>query len=177
MSYLGISEFDQSFDPLFISPVDSVFNPNQAQYYNEMNNSLKSLSRPVNEQLKQIQVNTYYYKRYKSENNILYVVIGILILIILVTIIRNNNPFFDDVSYSIIIGIILAGLLIFIMSSIWKLFYKDQLNYDETDYGIMSSDNIVSGSNDSNSSDCNRTTFNTRDISFNVSDLKNLISF
>ncbi len=177
MSYLGISEFDQSFDPLFISPVDSVFNPKQAQFYNEMNTSLKGLSKPVNEQLKQIQVNTYYYKRYKSENNILYVVICILILIIVISIIRNKYPFFDDVSYSIIVGIILVGLLIYIVSSIWKLFYKDKLNYDETDYGYMSSDNIVSGSNEDNSSECDRTSYNDTDISFNVSNLKNLIFF
>lgn len=177
MSYLGISEVDQSFDPLFISDVDSVFNPNQAQFYNETNASLKDLSKPVNEQLKQIQVNTYYYKRYKSENNILYVVIGILILIIVVSIIRNNYPFFDDLSYSIIIGIILVGLLIYIVSSIWKLFYKDKLNYDEIDYGDMSSDNIVSGSNDNNSSECDRSSYNNMDVSFNVSNLKNFISF
>ena len=177
MSYLGISEFDQSFDPLFKSDVDSVFNPKQAQFYNEMNTALKDLSKPVNEQLKQIQVNTYYYKRYKSENNILYVVIGILFLIILISLIRKNYPFFDDVSYSIIVGIILVGLLIYIVSSIWKLFYKDQLNYDEIDYGDMSADDIVSGSNKYNSSDCNRTSLNNTDISFNVSDLKNFISF
>jgi hypothetical protein len=177
MSYLGISEFDQSFDPLFESDVDSVFNPKQAQFYNEMNTSLKDLSKPVNEQLKQIQVNTYYYKRYKSENNILYVVIGILVLIIVISLIRNNYPFFDDMSYSIIVGIILAGLLLYIVSSIWKLFYKDKLNYDEIDYGDMSSDDIVSGSNDNNSSECDRTSYNDTDISFNVSNLKNLINF
>ena len=67
MSYLGISEFDQSFDPLFISQVDSVFNPNQARFYDQVNDSLKDLKRPVNDQLKQIQVNTYYYKRYKHK--------------------------------------------------------------------------------------------------------------
>lgn len=179
MSYLDISEFDQSFDPLFISDNDSVFNPKQAQFYNEMNASLKGLSKPVNEQLKQIQVNTYYYKRYKSENNILYVVMIILVLIIVLSLIRKNYPFFDDVSYSIIVGIILVGLLLYIVHSIWKLFYKDNLNYDETDYGNMSSHNIISGSNDNNTSisGCNRSTLTNTDISFNVSNLKNLISF
>jgi hypothetical protein len=177
MSYLGISEVDQSFDPLFISEVDSVFNPKQAQFYNEVNDSLKSLTQPVNEQLKKIQVNTYYYKRYKSENNILYVVICILVLIIVLSLIRKNYPFFDDVSYSVIVGTILAFLLIYIVYSIWKLFYKDQLNYDEHDYGNMSMNTITSGSNDSNSSECNRTTLNNIDISYNVYNLKNLISF
>ena len=177
MSYLGISEFDQSFDPLFISDVDSVFNPRQAQFYDEVNDSLKELNKPVNEQLKQIQVNTYYYKRYKSENNILYVVISILVLIIILSLIRRKYPFFDDISYSILVGIILAILLIYIVFSIWKLFYKDNLNYDEHDYGSMSSDNITPGSTDYNSSKCNRTTLNNIDLSYNVSVLKNLINF
>jgi amino acid permease len=177
MSYLGISEINLSFDPLFISDVDSVYNPKQAQFYNETSDSLKKLTKPVNEQLKKIHVNTYYYKRYKSENNILYVVIAILILIIILSMIRKKYPIFDDTSYSIIVGIILAILLIYIVYSIWKLFYKDELNYDEYNYGTMSSDDITSGSNDYNSSECNRSTSNNRDISYNVTNLKNLVRF
>lgn len=176
MSYLGISEFDQSFDPLFISDNDSVFNPNQAQFYKEINASLKTLNKPINDELKQIQVNTYYYKRYKSENTILYVTIAVLFLVIILSLIRKNYPYFDDNSYSIIVGAILAILLIYIVLSIKTLFYKDELNYDEYNYGYMSSDDVSSGSNSSNTSDCNRSTSKNTDISYNVSQLKNLLN-
>jgi amino acid permease len=171
MSYLDISVIDQSFDPLFASPDDSVFNPNQARFYNEMNNSLKTFSKPINEDLKQIQVNTYYYKRYKSENQILYFTIVILFIIIVLSLIRKKFPYLDETTYSIIVGIILAFSLMYIMYCIWKLLYKDKLNYDENDYGHMSLDDTSAGS----TGECNRSTLTTSDISYNVSNLKNFL--
>jgi hypothetical protein len=175
-TYLPISNIDPNFDPLFISDNDSVFNPRQANFYHEMNNALKSFNKPINEQLKQIQVNTYYYKKYKAENQILYFTIAILILVIIISIIRKNYPYLDDTSYSIIVGVILAFSLIYIVYSIWYLIYKDELNYDETDYGSMSLDDITSGSNMYNSSECNRSTSTNSDISYNVAKFTQLLN-
>jgi len=174
MSYLGISSIDQSFDPLFASVDDSVFNPNQSRFYSEINDSLKSFSKPINEDLKQIQINTYYYKRYKSENQILYFTMLILIIVIVLSFIRKNYPYFDDNAYSVIVGIILAFSLMYIIYCIWKLFYKDNVNYDENDYGYMHSDNNNNSSADL-SSECNRSTLTNTDVSYNVSHLKNLL--
>jgi len=172
MSYLGISSIDQSFDPLFASPDDSVFNPNQSRFYNQMNDSLKTFSKPINEELKKIQVNTYYYKRYKSENQILYFTILILVIVIILSLIKKKYPFFDETAYSITVVIILAFSLIYIMYSIWKLLYKDNLNYDENDYGHMSLDNINSGGS---TSECNRSSSTNSDVSYNMTHLQNLL--
>ncbi len=88
----------------------------------------------LNEHLKQVQVNTYYYKRYKSENRLLYFIMFICFIIISIALIKRKMPFFDDLSYSIIVGIILGLSLLYIGYNIYLLMHKDNINYDEDDY-------------------------------------------
>lgn len=94
--------------------------------------------RHFNEDLKQIKVNTYYYKKYKSENEILYFIMFMCFIIISISLIKKKILFFDDLSYSIIVGIIMALSLLYISHSIYILFHKDNLNYDEDDHAMTS---------------------------------------
>lgn len=94
--------------------------------------------RYLNEDLKKVQVNTYYYKRYKSENQILYFIMIMCFIIISIALIKKKLTSFDDLSYSIIVGIILALSLFYISYSIYLLTYKDEVNYDEDNYPYTS---------------------------------------
>lgn len=94
--------------------------------------------RHLNEDLKKVQVNTYYYKRYKSENQILYFIMFVCFIIISIALIKKKLRSFDDLSYSIIVGIIIALSLFYIAYSIYLLTYKDEVNYDEDNYPYTS---------------------------------------
>lgn len=101
-------------------------------------------NRHLTEDLKKVQVNTYYYKRYKSENQILYFIMFICFIIISIALIKKKVTSFDDLSYSIIVGIIIVVSLFYISHSIYLLTYKDELNYDEDNYPYKMYD--ISGS-------------------------------
>ena len=58
-------------------------------------------------------------------------------------------PFFDDLSYSIIVGIIMGLSLLYISYSIYILIHKDHVNYDEDNY-TFNSKSITNGKNDVN---------------------------
>jgi hypothetical protein len=94
--------------------------------------------RHLNEDLKKVQVNTYYYKRYKSENQILYFIMFVCFIIISIALIKKKLISFDDLSYAIIVGIIITLSLFYISYSIYLLTYKDEVNYDEDNYPYTS---------------------------------------
>ena len=97
-----------------------------------------NINRHLNEDLKKVQVNTYYYKRYKSENQILYFIMFTSFVIILIALIKKKLTYFDDISYSIIVGIIMVLALSYILYSVYLLTYKDEVNYDEDNYPYTS---------------------------------------
>ena len=101
------------------------------KFYNQINNNLTSKQ---NNHLRQVQINTYYYKRYKSENWLLYFIMIICVIIIIISLIKQRVQFFDDYAYSIIVGIILSFSFIYILYYLWSIIYKDNHNYDENQY-------------------------------------------
>jgi hypothetical protein len=123
----------------------SDINQNQLKFYNQVNDNLISKK---NDHLRQVQINTYYYKRYKSENQLLYFIMIVCVIIIVIALIKQRFPFFDDYAYSIIIGIILSFSLMYILYCLWCLIYKDNHNYDEDQYlfntNMKSSDSDIS---------------------------------
>lgn len=128
-NYLGISDVTNS-----TIPTPNNYSSNQYKFYTQVNSSLNKLTTPINEELRQLQINTYYYKRYKSENQLLNFIMIIFIIIIFIALIKKKIPFFDDFAYSIIIGTILAIALLYIVYSLYHLMHKDDYNYDEDDY-------------------------------------------
>jgi hypothetical protein len=59
-------------------------------------------------------------------------------IIILIALIKKKLAFFDDLSYSIIVAIIMTLSLSYIIYSIYLLTYKDEVNYDEDNYQYTS---------------------------------------
>jgi amino acid permease len=99
-----------------------------------LDSAIINKNKHFNEDLKQVQVNTYYYKRYKSENHILYFIMFMCFIIISIALIKKKMPYFDDLSYSIIVGTIMGLSLLYIVYCIYILIHKDAVNYDEHDY-------------------------------------------
>jgi hypothetical protein len=70
-------------------------------------------------------------------------------IIISIALIKKKVSSFDDLSYSIIVAIIMVLSLFYISYSIYLLTYKDELNYDEDNYPFEtrsdSSGNDISG--------------------------------
>jgi hypothetical protein len=132
-------------DDTFRTPSDMIFNSTQYNFYKSVEKNLNALSKTSNEHVKQIQINTYYYKRYKAENQLLYFIMVVLLFVIIITVIKKYYPFLDDLAYSIIIGSILGLSIIYIVYSLWIIMNKDSTNYDENDYSYANNNNIKSG--------------------------------
>ncbi len=79
-----------------------------------------------------IQWNYYYYKKYKRMNEILRYYVGVCIGLIILS--KLQSPYFDNLSYSLITGTIIAFLFIYIMYSLWDLYTRDNINFDEYDF-------------------------------------------
>jgi len=187
-NYLDISNINY-FDSIFSTPTDASFNSNQYNFYSDVNDSLDELNEPVQDNLKQIQINTYYYKKYKSENRILYFIMIVIIIIIIISFIKAKILFFNDTLYSVIISIILAYSILYILNSLWLIMFKDNKNYDENQHmfnlkvdQIENKINIEkyksctnkrqSGYSD-NSNDLDDLDDSDQPISYNISDLMN----
>jgi hypothetical protein len=165
-------------DPLFSPPSDLSFNPNQYNFYKQVEKNLTALNEPINENVKQIQINTYYYKRYKSENQLLYFINIVLVFVIIISFIKKKFPFIDDYAYSIIIGTILALSILYIIYNLWIILNKDDKNYDE--YNYLYTSNIRTGDHNLSDSELiNESCLNNSvpDTINNTVDIDNLMSF
>jgi len=176
MGYNNISFVET--DASFSTPTDLSFNPNQYTFYKQLEKNLTALNEPINENVKQIQINTYYYKRYKSENYLLYFINIVLIFVIIISLIKKKFPFIDDYAYSIIIGTILALSIVYIVYNLWIILNKDDKNYDEHNY--LYTTNIQSGDHNlADSGLINESCLDSSgaDIINDIIDIDNLMSF
>ena len=111
---------------------------------NNVNNGLKEKLKVINEKnfnkddldtvISNIKWNTYYYKKYRQQTKLLVFIIFISILMICLT--KMRSSYFDDKSYSFIMGILLACAFIYIFYSLWDILIKDTKNFDEYDFSI-----------------------------------------
>jgi hypothetical protein len=161
-------------DPNFI--INDINDETQIKFYNTINEIIKNPA--YTETLYSIKWNTYYYKKYKAENGLLYFIMGICVLIIVLNLIKKKFPYFDDISYSVIIGIILAYSFIHILYILWSITYKDKFNFDENDYSFDTEPNygtdLSNNNSNSNSVSCSKTTVTdsvTDNSVFSINDL------
>jgi amino acid permease len=103
-------------------------------YYDLLNTKMYNIANEPNQDILAARWNTYYYKKYKSQNNILLFIIGICALIIILKLIHKSYPFFDNKSYTVLVGIILGITVIIVGYLLWNILYKDSSNFDEFDY-------------------------------------------
>jgi hypothetical protein len=96
---------------------------------------LYNLSNMQNENVRLARWNTYYYKKYKAQNRILVYIILVCITIFTLTLLHKTFSFFDRSSYLIIVGTIIAIAIMYVTLSIYYIYIRDNMNFDEIDYG------------------------------------------
>ena len=104
-------------------------------YYDRLNSIVSNAANEPNEDILVAKWNTYYYKKYQAQNNILLFIIGVCVFVIILKIMNKSFPYFDRSSYLTILGITLGLTAVVLIYSIRNIYYKDDMNFDEIDYG------------------------------------------
>jgi len=104
-------------------------------YYDLLNTKIYNIANEPNQDILMARWNTYYYKKYKSQNNILLFIIGACVLIVILKILHKFNPFFDYKAYSVLVASIIGLTVIIVGYLLLNILYKDNSNFDEIDYG------------------------------------------
>ena len=104
-------------------------------YYDLLNTKIYNIANETNEDILAARWNTYYYKKYQSQNNLLLFIIGVCVVIIILKLIHRNFPYFDKTSYLTITGIIIALSIVILFYKLINIYYRDDRNFDEMDYG------------------------------------------
>ena len=115
-------------------PVTYDPNNNLKKYYDLLYDNVYNIANKPNEDIDVVKWNTYYYKKYKSQNNILLFIIFVCIFIILLKLLHRHNSYFDETAYSTVLGITIALSIIVVSYMLLEIYYKDELNFDETNY-------------------------------------------
>lgn len=85
---------------------------------------------------RQIDVNNYYIMKYQSESYILKLIIFFCGLSLVGSLFYLKG-FIEETFYIIYLGIIISLGIMIISYSIYKLVYRDNKKFDESDYGYM----------------------------------------
>lgn len=105
------------------------------KHFDLLKKNLHHVSNLDNENINAARWNTYYYKKYKAQNLILTYIIAVCVLIFILTHIKKIYPYFDTPSYIIIVGAILAISILVVLYLYIDIFRRDNMNFDEIDYG------------------------------------------
>ena len=115
------------------------YDPNIIQsYFDSLLGDMKNITKQQDENIEVTRWNTYYYKKYKIQNKVLLFIIFTCLVIIIITLIKNSFPYLDEMAYSVIIGIIVGLGFVYLSYAIWGIYMKDDMNFDEIDYGVYS---------------------------------------
>jgi len=137
--YNYLEDVDSSLNSVIIQKFNKILdknnvNTNLQRKINTMNSEFKEDKTPYDKVINQIKWNTYYYKKYRQQTKLMVFIIIICLIMITLTKLRNRSKYFDEKSYTIIIGSILAFAFIYLMYGLWDLYFKDNKNFDEYDY-------------------------------------------
>jgi len=160
-NYSYTSNNSNNFDVNFVTQSEKTYlNTIKSQFP-------KIFTTEENENIKTTKWNTYYFKKYKAQNKLYIFIIIICIIIISLTFINKNYKYFDNLSYNIIIGVIVGLSIIYIAMDIWYIYKKDDMNFDEIDYGSGPGIQYNINQNTSPTNDITGTDISLCDISFN----------
>ena len=87
-----------------------------------------------NSKMRLIEINTYYGKRYASYAGLMKIIFVLCIFILLLTIIHKKKYIPDSISNALIVIILVVGLY-FLLRKIIDMYGRDNMNYDEFDFG------------------------------------------
>jgi len=134
MSYYNFNNINSAYD----------YGKTQAFYksaYDEIDKELRGIDNTKELTLS----NIYSYKKSKAQNRLLYVIIIMCIILIIISYVNKMYNLLDDNMYAFTIGTILGLTIIYVGYSLWDFSFRDNINYDEYDYGKFGT--IVSTAN------------------------------
>lgn len=104
----------------------------------QLNNAKKELNAITNEKnnkMRMVEINTYYGKRYKAHSSLMKLIIMVFIPILILAILAKKELIPSNISkiLSILIGLIGSVLIIL---NIYDLSSRDNMEYDEYDWGV-----------------------------------------
>ena len=141
--------------------------------FNLLKTKLYDISLEENNDIHVARWNTYYYKKYKMESNVLTFIIIVCIIINILTFLHKTYPYFDRSAYLIMVGFILAITILLLFYAFIQIYSKDNMNFDESDYGTNDYSRIQTGSTQKGYVDVDLS-FNDANCSLTNSDPKNL---
>jgi hypothetical protein len=141
--------------------------------FNLLKTKLYDISLEENNDIHVARWNTYYYKKYKMESNVLTFIIIVCIIINILTFLHKTYPYFDRSAYLIMVGFILAITILLLFYAFIQIYSKDNMNFDESDYGTNDYSRIQNGSTQKGYVDVDLS-FNDANCSLTNSDPKNL---
>ena len=109
-------------------------NTNLQEKIDTINAQFKEDKTPYNKLVEQIRWNTYYYKKYRQQTKLLVFIIFICIIMIALT--KLQSSYFDEKSYSAIMGFVLTVAFIYIIYGLWDLLTRDNKNFDEYEFSM-----------------------------------------
>lgn len=104
-------------------------------HFNLLKTNLYEITAEENNDIRVARSNTYYYKKYKMECNVFIYIIIVCIIINILTLLHKTYPYFDTSAYMIIVGAILGISILVVFYVYFIIMNKDNLNFDEIDYG------------------------------------------
>lgn len=108
-------------------------------HFNLLKTNLYEITAEENNDIRVARSNTYYYKKYKMESNVFIYIIIVCIIINILTLLHKTYPYFDTSAYMIIVGAILGISILVVFYVFFIIMNKDNLNFDENDYGTNNS--------------------------------------
>ena len=140
-NYNYLEDVDSSLNQVIINKFNNILkkndiNTNLKSKMDAINSEFKEDKTPYNKVISEIRWNTYYYKKYRQQTKLLVFIIFICIIMVILTNLRKRYSYFDEKSYTLIIGTILAFAFIYLVYGLWDLSIKDDKNFDEYNYGV-----------------------------------------
>ena len=96
-------------------------------------NKIQGLKQEVNEKERNLEINTYYEKKYLKQYQVIKNIIFLLSLILGVSFLFKSGLFGEKIFVSII-GLLLAFSIIYISYEVYDIFMRDNHNFDEYKY-------------------------------------------
>ena len=86
----------------------------------------------INNKMRNVQINTFYQKKYNSEISLLKFIIMVCIVLITISVSKKVG-YFSDAAYSLLVGIIIFLGVIRTLYLIYDIIIRDKTNFDEID--------------------------------------------
>lgn len=100
-------------------------------------------------QMRMVEINSYYSKRYSYHTKLIKIIIVVSIIILLVILLKKYNIISQDISNVFIMIILFIGINVFLFNG-YDLFKRNNMDYDE--YDILSKPKTTSSDSSSNKS-------------------------